>query len=286
MERWYEEMGFYQRIQTSFNTKRVQLPKSPQFYDCLFIPSNITTSYGVYSQTIAENSLSLSLSGKGNVYIDGDDEPCEINICALLQSFIRMVTGLSLKMIKSACTIKRFTVYRNNNVYPGTLLNYALNIQCTFTSPNRIIQTSVWFDERKTNKKLSSKLVGSNPDSEDTISIDHNEEANTSHAETFLADFNRWEVGTNLRILNYFRDISDETKAKAIIRTAFPFVSSSISLKQFKIRRLVKTCNRNTIDHLEDKIEYVETDLSKGCVPLQMKSGLKGIEMVLRQVYV
>ncbi|KAL2720001.1 hypothetical protein V1477_021148 [Vespula maculifrons] len=37
-------------------------------------------------------------------------------------------------MIKSACTIKRFTVYRDNNVSPGTLLNFALNILCTFTS--------------------------------------------------------------------------------------------------------------------------------------------------------
>ncbi|KAL2750232.1 LOW QUALITY PROTEIN: hypothetical protein V1477_001519 [Vespula maculifrons] len=36
---------------------------SPQFYNCLFTPSNIATSYGAYSRTIAENSLSLSLSG-------------------------------------------------------------------------------------------------------------------------------------------------------------------------------------------------------------------------------
>ncbi|KAL2750278.1 hypothetical protein V1477_001482 [Vespula maculifrons] len=29
----------------------------------------------------------------------------------------------------------KFTVYRDNSVSPGTLLNYALKIQCTFTSP-------------------------------------------------------------------------------------------------------------------------------------------------------
>ncbi|KAL2750391.1 hypothetical protein V1477_001376 [Vespula maculifrons] len=36
---------------------------SPQFYDCLFTPSNITASYEAYSRAIADKSLSLSLSG-------------------------------------------------------------------------------------------------------------------------------------------------------------------------------------------------------------------------------
>ncbi|KAL2750269.1 hypothetical protein V1477_001512 [Vespula maculifrons] len=39
---------------------------SAQFYDYLFTPSNIATSYGAYSRTIADNSLSLSLSGLVN----------------------------------------------------------------------------------------------------------------------------------------------------------------------------------------------------------------------------
>ncbi|KAL2720006.1 hypothetical protein V1477_021153 [Vespula maculifrons] len=36
---------------------------SPQFYDYLFTPSNITASYEAYSCTIADKSLSLYLSG-------------------------------------------------------------------------------------------------------------------------------------------------------------------------------------------------------------------------------
>ncbi|KAL2750228.1 hypothetical protein V1477_001538 [Vespula maculifrons] len=44
-------------------------------------------------------------------------------------------TGLSSKMIKSACTIKRISVFRDSSVSPGTHLNFASNIQCTFTSP-------------------------------------------------------------------------------------------------------------------------------------------------------
>ncbi|KAF7379417.1 hypothetical protein HZH66_014788 [Vespula vulgaris] len=59
-------------------------------------------------------------------------------------------TGLTLKMIKSACTIKRFTVLRHKSVSPGTLFNYALNIQCMFTSPcHRYNRRSVWFNVSK-----------------------------------------------------------------------------------------------------------------------------------------
>ncbi|KAL2750245.1 hypothetical protein V1477_001532, partial [Vespula maculifrons] len=36
---------------------------SPQFYDYLFTPSNITASYEAYLRRIADKSLSLSLSG-------------------------------------------------------------------------------------------------------------------------------------------------------------------------------------------------------------------------------
>ncbi|KAL2750338.1 hypothetical protein V1477_001426 [Vespula maculifrons] len=36
---------------------------SPVFHDCLFTPSNIAVSYEAYSRTIADKSLSLSLSG-------------------------------------------------------------------------------------------------------------------------------------------------------------------------------------------------------------------------------
>ncbi|KAF7380353.1 hypothetical protein HZH68_016218 [Vespula germanica] len=50
-------------------------------------------------------------------------------------------------------------------------------------------------------------------EAEDTISNDHNEEANSSHA----ADCNRWKIETNLRNFNYFRDIPDETQAKAVL---------------------------------------------------------------------
>ncbi|KAL2750370.1 hypothetical protein V1477_001355 [Vespula maculifrons] len=36
---------------------------SPVFHDCLFTPSNIAASYEAYSRTIADKSLSVSLSG-------------------------------------------------------------------------------------------------------------------------------------------------------------------------------------------------------------------------------
>ncbi|KAL2719702.1 hypothetical protein V1477_021196, partial [Vespula maculifrons] len=44
-------------------------------------------------------------------------------------------TGLSSKLIKSTYTINRFIDFRYNSVSAGKLLNYALKIQCTFTSP-------------------------------------------------------------------------------------------------------------------------------------------------------
>ncbi|KAL2719976.1 hypothetical protein V1477_021123 [Vespula maculifrons] len=46
-------------------------------------------------------------------------------------------------MIKSACTIKGFTILRDDSVSQGTLLNYAPNIQFTLTSP-RHRYTIIW----------------------------------------------------------------------------------------------------------------------------------------------
>ncbi|KAL2750243.1 hypothetical protein V1477_001530 [Vespula maculifrons] len=75
LEQWYEEMGeiyLFQSIQplSGFSWREFRdwfqyeaSSISPQFYDYLFTPSNITASYEAYLRSIADKSLSLSLSG-------------------------------------------------------------------------------------------------------------------------------------------------------------------------------------------------------------------------------